>query len=95
MLSSPNDNPDTYNNLDSSMTSDLTTRMKSYESLTKAFLPRHSWSIIRLDGRSFHFWTLGLERPFSELLARAIDHTAKSSAKRSTELSSPTPSRTR
>jgi tRNA(His) guanylyltransferase len=51
-------------------------RMKDYESITRAVLPRKSWVVLRIDGRNFHAWTRGLERPFSMALARAIDSTA-------------------
>jgi tRNA(His) guanylyltransferase len=39
-------------------------RMKSYETLTRLQLPRRTYSIIRLDGRSFHTYTRGCGRPF-------------------------------
>lgn len=51
-------------------------RMKDYEGITRTVLPRRAWTIMRLDGRNFHAWTRGLERPFSAELAAAIDATA-------------------
>lgn len=43
---------------------DLGNRMKTYESVTKTHLIRRSPVIIRLDGKAFHTWTRGLNRPF-------------------------------
>lgn len=52
-------------------------RMKSYEALTRTSLPRRSFSILRVDGRAFHTWTRGLDRPFDADLADAMDDTAR------------------
>lgn len=42
-------------------------RMKShYENRTRYFLPRRTFTIIRLDGKAFHTFTNGLNRPFDE-----------------------------
>lgn len=40
-------------------------RMKDgYERCTRNFLPRRTYTIIRLDGKAFHTYTRGLEKPF-------------------------------
>lgn len=47
------------------MKDSLGDRMKSfYESRTKHFLPRRTYTIIRIDGKAFHTFTRGLKRPF-------------------------------
>lgn len=46
-------------------TDDLGDRMKAqYEDRTRYMLPRRTYTIIRLDGKAFHTYTRGLERPF-------------------------------
>jgi tRNA(His) guanylyltransferase len=43
----------------------LGTRMKeNYEFRARSALPRRTYTIIRLDGKAFHSYTRGLERPF-------------------------------
>ena len=42
-------------------------RMKSqYEHRTRQYLPRRTNTIIRLDGKAFHTYTKGLDKPFDE-----------------------------
>lgn len=42
-------------------------RMKAqYENRTRYYLPRRTYTVIRLDGKAFHSYTRGLERPFDE-----------------------------
>lgn len=54
-------------------------RMKSnYENRTRVYLPRRSYTIIRVDGKAFHTYTKGFERPFSSALINLMDETAKS-----------------
>ena len=53
-------------------------RMKSYyESRAKSFLPRRTYTIIRIDGKAFHTYTRGLEKPFDDKLINDMDETAK------------------
>jgi len=59
------------------MKDDLGDRMKDYEVRTKMFLPRRTYAIIRLDGKAFHTYTRGLERPFDEGFADDMNETAK------------------
>jgi tRNA(His) guanylyltransferase len=52
-------------------------RMKEqYENRTRFFLPRRTYTIVRVDGKAFHTWTRGLERPYSTAFQDAIDVTA-------------------
>ena len=47
------------------MFDNLLKRMKEqYEFRTRYFLPRRTYSIIRLDGKAFHSYTRKLKRPF-------------------------------
>jgi tRNA(His) 5'-end guanylyltransferase len=58
---------------------DLGRRMKQdYEDALRLVLPRRSYVVIRIDGRSFHTFTKNLERPYSRLLADALDSAALS-----------------
>jgi tRNA(His) 5'-end guanylyltransferase len=53
-------------------------RMKDfYEGRACYMLPRRTFSIIRLDGKSFHSYTRGLKRPFDDQLMFDMDETAK------------------
>lgn len=52
-------------------------RMKDfYESRTRLFLPRRTYTLIRIDGKSFHTYTKGLLRPFDEKFINDMDETA-------------------
>jgi len=53
-------------------------RMKSsYENRTRYFLPRRTYTVIRLDGRAFHTYTRGLDRPFDAGLMEHMGLTAR------------------
>jgi len=53
-------------------------RMKeNYENRSQSSLPRNTYSIIRLDGKAFHTFTKGLQRPFDSQLMSDMDNTAK------------------
>jgi tRNA(His) guanylyltransferase len=53
-------------------------RIKSfYEERSKTFLPRRTFSIIRIDGKAFHTYTRGLEKPYDKQLMSDMDETAK------------------
>ena len=57
------------------MKDELGERMKSqYEDRTRYFVPRRTYTIIRLDGKSFHTYTKGLDKPFDEGLSKDIDN---------------------
>ena len=52
-------------------------RMKAqYEDRYRILLPRRSYTIVRVDGRAFHTWTRGMNRPYSTPLMEAMDYTA-------------------
>ena len=56
----------------------LGTRMKeSYENRTKQFLTRRIPTVIRLDGKAFHTYTRGLNKPFDEGLIEDMQETTK------------------
>lgn len=52
-------------------------RMKGYENAYRLYLPRRMPVIIRVDGRAFHTFTRGFNRPFDEVLMSAMQLTAK------------------
>jgi len=57
---------------------DIGNRMKSYyENRTKTFLPRRTYTIIRIDGKAFHSYTRGLVKPFDDKLMSDMNDTAK------------------
>lgn len=56
--------------------SGLGDRMKRYEDVNRHFLTRRTPVIIRIDGKAFHTFTRGLERPFDELLHHVMVDTA-------------------
>lgn len=59
------------------MKDELGTRMKEfYENRTRIQLPRRTYTIIRIDGRSFKNYTKGLNRPFDDGLMEDMDETA-------------------
>jgi len=47
-----------------------------YEDRTRNVLPRRTYSIIRIDGKAFHTYTKGLQRPFDDKLMNDMDETA-------------------
>jgi tRNA(His) 5'-end guanylyltransferase len=57
------------------MKDELGERMKSqYEDRTRYFVPRRTYTIIRLDGKAFHTYTRGLVKPFDSDLSNDIDN---------------------
>ena len=60
------------------MKDDLGKRMKeNYEGRTKTFLPRRTYTLIRLDGKAFHTFTRGFKKPFDDDLINMMNETAK------------------
>jgi tRNA(His) guanylyltransferase len=51
-------------------------RMKGYELATRTVLPRRTYTVLRLDGRAFHRYTRGLDRPYDFRLMADLDVTA-------------------
>lgn len=57
---------------------DLGTRMKEfYEQIPKTKLMRRTPVIIRIDGKAFHTFTRGFQRPFDEILIKTMQETTK------------------
>lgn len=57
---------------------DLGTRMKTfYEQIPKTKLMRRTPVIIRIDGKAFHTFTRGFQKPFDELLIKTMQETTK------------------
>ena len=57
---------------------ELGLRMKNfYESVPKTSLMRRTPVAIRIDGKAFHTFTRGFEKPFDEVLGRAMRETMK------------------
>jgi len=56
------------------MNDELGERMKDqYEHRTRFSLPRRTYTIIRLDGKAFHTYTKGLNKPFDDGLIADMD----------------------
>lgn len=47
-----------------------------YENRSRFFLPRRSAVIIRVDGKAFHTFTRGMQRPFDSVFIKAMDEVA-------------------
>lgn len=48
-------------------------RMKRYEAATKGVLPRRTYTVVRVDGRAFHSYLKGAERPYDHDFMNAMD----------------------
>jgi Uncharacterized conserved protein len=55
----------------------LGNRMKSYENVTRDYLTRRLPVIIRIDGKAFHTFTRGFQKPFDMILMEAMWETTK------------------
>lgn len=55
----------------------LGSRMKRYESVTDNTLTNRVPVIIRIDGKAFHSFTRGLDKPFDKVLRETMQYTAK------------------
>ena len=56
---------------------DLTSRMKeNYELRARHYFPRRTFLLVRCDGRSFHSYTRGLEKPYDRELMECMDAAA-------------------
>lgn len=59
------------------MRDELGDRMKKYyEDRTRILLPRRTYTIIRIDGKAFHTYTKGMNKPFDDSLIASMDETA-------------------
>lgn len=54
----------------------LAERMKQYEHVYRGYLPRRTYTLLRLDGRAFHRYTKAMDRPFDDRLIHAMNETA-------------------
>ncbi len=52
-------------------------RMKGYEDISRIYLTKRMPVIIRIDGKAFHSFTKGFQRPFDDVLIKAMQGTAK------------------
>ena len=50
-------------------------RMKGYENISRTYLPRRIPAIIRLDGKAFHTFTRGFDKPFDKVLMNTMQKT--------------------
>jgi len=51
-------------------------RMKAHEHVTRTVLPRRAYTIVRVDGRAFHTYLRGAEKPFDFRFMADMDHVA-------------------
>jgi len=56
---------------------DLDIRMKAFEHCYRTSIPRKMYVVVRLDGKAFHSFTKGLDRPFDRGLMDDMDATTK------------------
>lgn len=61
----------------SNKTDSLGNRMKQYEEVSRTYVTRRIPVIIRVDGKAFHTFTKGFEKPFDRLLMSAMQNTMK------------------
>ena len=52
-------------------------RMKQYEGIPKTSLMRRNPVIIRIDGKAFHTFTRGFQRPFDDIFIESMQETMK------------------
>jgi tRNA(His) 5'-end guanylyltransferase len=52
-------------------------RMKRHEAAYRAVLPRRTYTVIRVDGRAFHSYLRGAEKPFDEAFMTDMDTVAE------------------
>lgn len=59
------------------MENSLGNRIKeNYEDRTRYYLPRRTYTIIRLDGKAFHNYTKDLDKPYDLLFMKVMNETA-------------------
>lgn len=52
-------------------------RMKEYERVTRLVLPRRTFTVVRVDGKAFHTYLKGADKPFDEGVMDAMKDAAK------------------
>lgn len=55
----------------------LSDRMKDYESVSDIKLTKRTPVIVRIDGKAFHTYTRGIDKPFDEILSEAMNYTCR------------------
>lgn len=64
------------------MKDELGNRIKNnYENITRTYLPKKTYVIIRIDGKAFHSYTKNLKQPFDDELVEDMNKTAQSLCK--------------
>jgi len=59
------------------MKDDIGNRIKNnYENITRYYLPKRTYTIIRIDGKAFHSYTKGLNKPFDDKLIDDMNNVA-------------------
>jgi tRNA(His) 5'-end guanylyltransferase len=53
----------------------LEARMKTYEAVPKTFLVRRVPVVIRIDGKAFHTFTKGFNKPFDDVIIQSMQNT--------------------
>lgn len=69
------DNLKKYTNKGGNKIMEISDRMKRYEYVTRFFLTCRTPVIIRIDGKAFHTFTRGLEKPFDEDFLESMQQT--------------------
>lgn len=57
------------------MATEFDKRMKAYECVSRQYLTRRVPVAIRVDGKAFHTFTRGFQKPFDEVLSNAMQAT--------------------
>ncbi|MDX3515898.1 tRNA(His) guanylyltransferase Thg1 family protein [Streptomyces caniscabiei] len=52
-------------------------RMKRYEAVQRAVLPRRTYTLLRVDGRAFHSYLRGAQKPFDKTFMANMDTVAE------------------
>lgn len=52
-------------------------RMKEYEFVSDTKLVKRTPVVVRIDGKAFHTYTRGLDKPFDEILSQAMEYTCR------------------
>lgn len=52
-------------------------RMKRYEKVTKSKLIPRSYAVIRIDGKAFHTYTKGFDKPWDRMVTDAMEETMR------------------
>lgn len=63
------------------MPDSLGDRMKRYENVTRYYLPPKQGVIVRIDGRAFHTYTRGADKPFDKFLMDGMAYATEMTAK--------------